>query len=140
RDDPFVGEPNLDGLEALFRARSVAVVGASADPAKLGYTLVNNLAEYGFPGAIVPINPSTPEILGRRAYKSLLDAPEAPELVLVTVPNRAVVEVVEQAASKGAKALVVLSSGFGEAGEAGRQAEEHIREISQRSGLRVLGP
>jgi acetate---CoA ligase (ADP-forming) len=138
--DRLVSHANLAGLEALFRPRNVAVVGASADPAKLGWTLVHNLIEYGFPGDILPVNPSTREILGRPVHTSLAELPEAPDLVLVTVPNQTVVEVVEQAAAKGARALVVLSSGFGEAGEAGRQAEERIRDIQQRSGMRVLGP
>ncbi|HEX6513062.1 MAG TPA: acetate--CoA ligase family protein, partial [Chloroflexota bacterium] len=131
---------DLSGLEALFRPTSVAVVGASADPAKLGYTLVQNLLEYGFPGAIYPINPTARDIQGQRVYASVLDVPEAPDLVLVTVPNRAVVSVVEQAADRGAQALVVLSSGFGEAGEDGRQSEERLRAIHKRSGMRVLGP
>jgi acyl-CoA synthetase (NDP forming) len=135
-----VSEPNLSGLDALFRPRSVAVVGASADPAKLGHALLRNLEEHGFAGDIWPVNPNASEILGKRAYTSLLDTPRAPDLALVTVPNRAVVDVVEQAAQRGAQALVVLSSGFGEAGEAGRQAEDRIREVSRRSGLRVLGP
>ena len=135
-----VSQANLAGLEALFRPRSVAVVGASADPAKLGWTLVHNLVEYGFPGEILPINTNAHDILGRPVHASLAELSEAPDLVLVTVPNQAVVEVVEQAAAKGARALVVLSSGFGEAGEAGRQAEERIRDIQRKSGMRVLGP
>ncbi|HLG71028.1 MAG TPA: acetate--CoA ligase family protein [Chloroflexota bacterium] len=135
-----MSQPNLSGLEALFRPRSVAVVGASADPSKLGYTLVQNLVDYGFPGLILPVNPNASDILGHRVYPSLLETPEAPELVLVTVPSRAVVGVVEQAAQMGCQALVVLSSGFGEAGEEGRQAQERIAEIQQASGLRVLGP
>jgi acetate---CoA ligase (ADP-forming) len=135
-----VNQANLSGLEALFRPKSVAVVGASADPAKLGYTLVNNLIEYDFPGSIYPINPTAREILGHLAYPTVLETPEPPDLVLVTVPNRVVVGVVEQAAQKGAEALVVLSSGFGEAGEEGRQAEERIREVHERSGMRILGP
>ena len=135
-----MSEARLEGLEALFRPKSVAVVGASADPAKLGYTLVHNLIEYGFGGEVWPVNPSAANILGRRVYVSLLETPQAADLALVTVPNRAVVGVVEQAAERGVKALVVLSSGFGEAGEAGRQAEERIREISQCCAMRVLGP
>jgi acetate---CoA ligase (ADP-forming) len=135
-----VSQANLNGLDALFRPKSVAVVGASADPAKLGHTLLRNLVDYAFPGAIYPINPSAKDILGRRVYASVLEAPETPELVLVAVPKQAVVGVAEQAADKGAQALVVLSSGFGEAGEEGRQAEERIRAIHERSGLRILGP
>ncbi|MFI5270092.1 MAG: CoA-binding protein, partial [Chloroflexota bacterium] len=135
-----MSQANLSGLEALFRPKSVAVIGASADPAKLGFTLVRNLVDYDFAGAIYPINPSARDILGQRVYASVLDTPEPPDLVLVTVPNQAVVGVVEQAAEKGAQALVVLSSGFGEAGEEGRQAEERIRGIHERSGMRILGP
>lgn len=131
---------NLSGLEALFRPKSVAVVGASADPNKLGYTLVQNLVEYDFPGAIYPINPTASEILGQRAYATVTDTPEAPDLVLVTVPNQAVTGVVEQAAQKGSQALVVLSSGFGEAGAEGKLAERRIREIHDASGMRILGP
>jgi len=135
-----MGKANINGLEALFRPKSVAVVGASADPAKLGYTLVQNLIDYDFAGTVYPVNPAASEILGRQVYSTLAGTPEAPELVLVTVPSRAVLEVVDQAAERGARALVVLSSGFGETGEAGKQAEARIRAICQRSGMRVLGP
>ncbi|MBV9120028.1 MAG: acetate--CoA ligase family protein [Chloroflexi bacterium] len=135
-----MGSANVTGLDALFRPSSVAVAGASADPGKLGYTLVQNLIEYEFPGPIYPINPRGGDILGLRAYPTVLDTPDCPDLVLVTVPNQAVVGVVEQAAQRGSQALVVLSSGFGEAGEQGKQAEARIREIHQASGMRVLGP
>ncbi|HVA24626.1 MAG TPA: CoA-binding protein, partial [Chloroflexota bacterium] len=135
-----MSQANLSGLEALLRPKSVAVVGASADPGKLGFTLVRNLLDYGFAGAVYPINPTARDILGQRVHATVLDTPEPPDLVLVAVPNHAVVGVVEQAAEKGAQALVVLSSGFGEAGEEGRQAEERIRGIHERSGMRILGP
>ncbi len=135
-----MSEPNLSGLEALFRPKSVAVIGASADPAKLSYALLRNLVDYHFPGAIYPVNPSATEILGRHVYPRVLDTPQAADLVLVTVPNRAVVGIVEQAAQRGCQALVVLSSGFGEASEEGRQAEERIGAIHKASGMRILGP
>ena len=76
----------LSTLNSLFAPRSVAVIGASTAPGKLGHDILANLKNGGFPGALYPINPKAEEILGLKAYKSILDTPAAPELAVVVIP------------------------------------------------------
>lgn len=123
-------------LDALLRPSSIAVVGASRDPAKLGHVLLKNVIEYGFAGRVYPVNPSGGEVLGLPIHASVATLPEAPDLVLLSIPNRNVPSVLREAASKGARAAVVLSSGFGEMGGEGTTLQQEVRA----SGLRVLGP
>ncbi len=123
-------------LDALLRPASIAVVGASRDPAKLGHVLLKNVLDYGFTGRVFPVNPSGGEVLGLPVHASIGDLPEAPDLVLLSIPNRHVPGVLREAASKGARAAVVLSSGFGEMGGEGASLQDEVRA----SGLRILGP
>ncbi|MBI2899926.1 MAG: acetate--CoA ligase family protein [Planctomycetes bacterium] len=126
----------MASFDAFFRPRSIAVVGASRDPAKLGHVLLRNVIEGGFAGAVYPVNPAGGEILGRAAYPSLRELPEAPDLVLLSIPNRAVPGAIRDAAARRARAAVILSSGFGEMGGEGASLQDEVR----RSGLRVIGP
>lgn len=122
-------------LDAFFAPRSIAVVGASRDPAKLGHVLLKNVLDYGFAGDVFPVNPSGGEILGRRVYASLRDVP-SPDLVLLSIPNRAVPSAIADAASRGARGAVILSSGFGEMGGEGADLQRSLRGTN----LRVIGP
>ncbi|MBI2930599.1 MAG: acetate--CoA ligase family protein [Planctomycetes bacterium] len=126
----------MSRLDALFHPRSIAVVGASRDASKLGHVLLKNVLDYGFAGEVYPVNPAGGEILGRTAYPDLRSVPKPPELVLLSIPNRAVPGAIRDAAARGARAAVVLSSGFGEMGGDGEALQREIR----RAGLRVLGP
>ena len=101
-------------LDPLFRPRSIAVVGASRDPAKLGHVLLKNVLDYGFAGEVYPVNPQGGEILGRAVFADLRSLPQAPDLVLLSIPNRGVPAAIRDAAARGAKAAVILASGFGE--------------------------
>ncbi|MFH1861247.1 MAG: acetate--CoA ligase family protein [bacterium] len=127
-------------LETLFRPSSVAVVGASSNPEKLGYVLLKNVVDYGFKGKLYPINPGGGEILGYKAQPSLRAVGEPIDLALISIPGHLVPEVIEDAGECGCRNAVVLSSGFGEAGEAGKAVEEQILSVCQRTGMRVLGP
>jgi acyl-CoA synthetase (NDP forming) len=124
-------------LRAL-KARSVAVVGASADPHKLGHQTLHCILEAGFDGHVYPINPRADEILGHRCYPSLEALPGEVDLVVVVVPAQAVREVVAQAGGKGAAAVVVLSGGFRESGEIELEAE--IAQVARSSGVLLIGP
>lgn len=126
----------MNQLDSFFRPRSVAVVGASHDPAKLGHVLLKNVLDYGFQGEVFPVNPAGGTILGRRAYPSLRDVPAKPDLVLLSVPNRAVPPAVRDAAARGARGAVILASGFGEMGGDGTRLQKAVG----RAGLRVVGP
>lgn len=127
-------------LESLYRPKSIAVVGASSKPEKLGYVLLNNVIDYGYSGDIYPINPAGGEILGYTAYASLKDVGKPIDLVLISIPGPAVPSVIEEAGQCACKSAVVLSSGFGESGEEGKAAQDAITSVCQSTGLRVLGP
>jgi acyl-CoA synthetase (NDP forming) len=131
---------SLSSLEAIFRPRSVAVIGASASPGKLGHDILANLKAGGFPGPLYPINPKAEEILGLKVYKSVADAPAPPELAVVVIPARIVAQTLEQCAAAGVKAAIVITGGFAEAGPAGEQLQDELAQVVRRTGLRVVGP
>ena len=127
-------------LESLFSPRSVAVVGASAEPGKLGYSILDNVLKFGFKGPIYPINPRAPEILGVKAYPRLIDVPGDVDLIVIVVPPPAVLPVMKDAATKGVKAAVIITAGFREAGAEGLAAERVVMEVARAAGIRVVGP
>ncbi len=125
-------------LDKLLKPKSVAVVGASSQPGKIGHTIVNNIIKDGYQGKIYPINPTATEILGLRAYASVGDVPDAIDLAVITVPARFVAGVVEECGRKGIRALSVISSGFSEIGR--HDLEEEILSLARRYGMCLLGP
>lgn len=134
--DP-AGATLLTGLDAVFAPRSVAVYGASRQPAKLGHVLLQNVLGGGFGGEVVAVNPSGEEVLGRRAVPRL---ETSVDLALVSVPAPAVPAAVEDAARAGCRAAIVLSSGFGETGPEGKVVEERLRATAAAAGMRLVGP
>ena len=127
-------------LEMFTEPGGVAVVGASADPTKLGYQVLNNVIQYGYEGGIYPVNPKTPEILGKKAYPSVLECPDPVDLAVLLVPNKAVPGVIEQCGQRGLKGAVIITAGFREAGKEGRILQEQVVEIATRYGIRLIGP
>jgi acyl-CoA synthetase (NDP forming) len=127
-----------DGLERLFCPRSVAVVGASRNPDKVGHMVLSNIHEGGFAGDVYAVNPKADEILGLQAYPSLSSVPSDLDLVVVVVPAPYVPRVVREAAEMGVGAAVVLSGGFREAGRA--DLEEELSAIVRETDLRIVGP
>jgi acyl-CoA synthetase (NDP forming) len=127
-------------LSALFDPRSVAVVGASAVPGKWGYLLAEGALRGESRRSVYLVNRRGGEILGRRAYASLTEVPDAPELVILTVPASGLEESVDQALAVGAKALVAISAGLGEMGAEGRAREEAIVERVRAAGAVLVGP
>ena len=127
-------------LEKLFRPQSVAVIGASHTPGKVGYDILNNLASCGFGGDIIPVNPRGGELLGLKVYSSLRDYDGQVDLVVIVVPGRLVLDAARDAVAKGAGAVIVISAGFKETGEEGRKAEQELADICRRGGARLLGP
>lgn len=128
------------GMDDFFLARGIAVIGASAEPTKIGGRPVHLLLRHGYAGAIYPINPKGGEIQGLPAYARLADTPEAPELALIAVPASHAVQAVEDCAARGVRAVVVLSSGFAEAGAEGAAWQAQMRATALRHGMRLLGP
>ncbi|ASJ10987.1 acetyl CoA synthetase [Thermococcus sp. P6] len=131
-------------VKALFRPRSIAVVGASEKPGKIGHAVMKNLVEYGYEGKIYAVNIKGVEIEvnGRKfkSYRSLLEIPDEVDMAVIVVPAKFVPQVVEEAGKKGVKVLPIISSGFGELGEEGKKVEEQLVETARKYGMRILGP
>ena len=128
-------------LKAALDPRSVAVIGASENPNKVGGRPVHYLDKFGFKGKIFPINPSRPEVQGHKCYKSLGDLPEAPDMVIVAVAGDNAIGAVEDCAVHGVKVAVVMASGFGEVDAvAGKAKERRMVEIAHKAGMRIVGP
>ncbi len=125
-------------LDSIFKARSVAVVGASSDPRKFGYMTLSSIIHGGYEGRIYPINPKGGEILGLEGFKSLSELPEAPDVVVVVVPAKFVSGVLKEAGARGVKGGVILTAGFREAGRMDLEAE--IAAAAKEHGLRFVGP
>ena len=127
-------------LEELFRPASLAVVGASDKPGKVGTVVLENIIDSGYEGVIYPVNPSHSELFSLKCYAGVADLPEAPELAVIIVPAPMVQGVMEECGERGVKAAVVISAGFKEAGMDGYRRETELRETARRLGIKVLGP
>lgn len=125
-------------IDGLFRPRSVAVVGASTTPGKIGYTVLDNLIKSKFPGDIYPVNPGADEILGCKAYPDLASIPGSIDAAVIVVPAKMVPQMTKECGEKGVKGLIVITSGFSEIGR--RELEEEVVRIAHSYGTRVLGP
>jgi acyl-CoA synthetase (NDP forming) len=131
----------MSRLKAALDPRSVAIIGASENPNKVGGRPVHYLDKFGFKGRIFPINPSRPEVQGHTCYKSLADLPEAPEMVIVAVAGDNAIGAVEDCAAHGVKVAVVMASGFGEVDAvAGKAKERRMVEVAHKAGMRIVGP
>jgi acetyltransferase len=127
-------------LEAFFRPSTVAVIGASRDPDKLGHAVLSNLQEGGFSGDLYPVNPKADEILGLKAYPSVTDIPNQVDLAIIVIPYPYVPDVLEECGQENVPAAVVISAGFREAGREGLERERELIEIAERHDIRLIGP
>ena len=131
----------MSRLRFALDPKSVAIIGASENPNKVGGRPVHYLQKFGFKGTIYPINPSRTEIQGEKCYKSLADLPEAPEMVIVAVAGDNAIGAVEDCAKAGVKIALVMASGFGEVDAiAGKAKERRMVEIAHKHGMRIVGP
>jgi acetyl coenzyme A synthetase (ADP forming)-like protein len=127
-------------LDSLFDPKSVAVIGASRNPAKLGHGILKNIIDGGYGGGIYPINPGAEEILEHRCYPSVLDIPGELEQAVIVVPAPLVAQVLEECGQKGGRLAVIITAGFREVGGKGLRMEHELVEIAQRYDMRLLGP
>ena len=127
-------------LDAFFKPRSVAVIGATETPNSVGRTILTNLLSNPFGGTIYPINPKRPNVLGVRAYPTIGDVPDEIDLAVIVTPARAVPALVQQCADKGVPAAIIISAGFKETGPEGVELERQILEVARGSGMRIIGP
>jgi len=127
-------------LEMFTKPRGVAVIGASTSPDKLGYQVLDNIIRYGYEGAVYPVNPTAPEILGKKAYQSVLDCPDPVDLAVILVPNKVVPGVLEEAGKRGVKGAVIITAGFREIGPAGKALERQLIKTADKYAMRLIGP
>ena len=128
-------------LEFIFHPRSIAVVGASTDRHGQGNNFVRGPRNLGFPGPIYPINPKASEILGFKAYPSVLDVPGPLDYVISSIPAAAVPALLRQCGQKGVKLVHLFTAGFRETGDRARtDLEQHILRVAREEGIRLLGP
>ena len=125
---------------ALFSPRTVALVGASADAAKLASRPQRVLRKHGFTGTIVPINPGRSEINGDKAYPDIKSVPQKIDHAFIMVPAKAVPGVIDDCAAAGVKAATIFSAGFAETGEEGRLIQQRMVETARAAGVRLIGP
>src|SRR3989339_910861 len=120
--------------------KSIAVAGASNDPQKMGTLQALSILKDGYPGQFYPLHPTEKTVLGHRAYASVHDLPEIPDLALLIVPTAFVIPLFEDFAKSGTKRAIIISAGFKEIGPEGRMLEERLQEIAKTYGVRFLGP
>jgi acetyltransferase len=127
-------------LEKLFNPSTIAVIGASRTPGKVGYAILSNIISSGFKGEVYPVNPNATEILGLKCYPRISDVPSDVDLAIISIPAQMVVDVAEECGKKGVKYLVVISAGFKETGPEGLVREVRLQTVCRRYGIRILGP
>ncbi|WP_414711233.1 GNAT family N-acetyltransferase [Pseudonocardia sp.] len=128
------------GVHNALHPRSIAVIGASNDPTKIGHAVLANLLRANFTGPVFPVHPEARSVSGVRAYRSVTEVPDEVDLAVVAIPAAGVDEVMDSCLAKGVKALLVLSSGFADAGPAGVLAQRRLVEEARSHGMRVIGP
>jgi acetyltransferase len=129
---------DITNLDNLLKPKSVAIVGASTQPGKIGYTVIENLIKGDYKGKIYPINPTASEILGLKVYPNVAAVPGSVDLAVITVPVKAVCQVAEECGQKGVPALSVITSGFSEVGR--KDLEQELIDIAHSYNMCVLGP
>jgi acyl-CoA synthetase (NDP forming) len=138
--DPRTGLGSQPIAEALFRPRGVALVGASSDPSKNTARPLRFMRRLGFEGAVYPINPNRPEVMGTPAYPSVAAAPGPVDQAFVMVPARAVPGALEDCAAAGVRVVTVYTDGFAELGDEGRERQSQLVSRASELGLRLIGP
>ncbi|MDL1968134.1 MAG: acetate--CoA ligase family protein [Deltaproteobacteria bacterium] len=129
--------PNLD---AIFSPQSIAVVGASTTPGKVGHDIFANILKGGYRGILYPVNPNAKSVLSVRAYPNILDIPDDVDLAIIILPPRVALKAIKEAIKKGVKGVVIVSAGFREVGGIGLKIENQIVSICKKAGVRVVGP
>lgn len=124
----------------FFEPKSVAIVGASTTPGKLGYVVVENLFNIGYKGKIYPINPKGGELFGLRIYENVKKIPEVVDVANILIPAAAVPDVVKDLAEMGVKNVVICSGGFSEVNEDGARMQDEIVKTAKEAGIRIIGP
>ncbi|MDQ6679381.1 MAG: CoA-binding protein, partial [Pseudomonadota bacterium] len=132
--------PAASGLDALFNPASIAVIGASTDENSISGQPIRFLREHGYSGAVYAVNPKYDRVGGHACWPDVAALPAVPDVALVAVAARRVPETLQQLAARGVRRVIVLSSGFAEAGDEGAAAQVRVAQIAAETGMRVVGP
>ena len=135
-ENNFVIEP----LDAILSPKSVAVIGASTTPGKVGHDIFVNILKGGFTGTLYPVNPTARSISSVRAYPSIKDVPDQVDLGIIILPPKAALQSIQDAVAQGVKGIVIVSAGFREVGPEGREIEDRIVSVCREAGVRLIGP
>ena len=127
-------------LESLLRPQSVAVIGASDNPARIGGRPIYSMLKDNFQGKLFPVNPNRDIVQGLQAYPNISSVPVPVDSAVISVPENVALQVIKECAESGVKSAVVFTSGFAETGTAGLDAQQQIAKIASDSGMRILGP
>ena len=127
-------------LDKIFNPKSIALIGASDEENSVGYTLMKNLTELGYKGRVFPVNIHKEEVLGLKAYQTVDQLPETVDLAIIAVPARFVPETVEQCGKARIIGIIIISAGFKEIGQEGKELEDKILQIKRKYNLRIIGP
>jgi acyl-CoA synthetase (NDP forming) len=130
----------LSALTPLFRPGRIAVIGASANPEKMGFQIFRNILDAGFPGEVVPVNPKGEAILGLPSVRSASEIPEGTDLAVVIIPAKLVPATILQLGERKVRSAIVITGGFAESGEEGAALQQELVRNARRCGIRVIGP
>jgi len=130
----------MDRLDAIFAPTSLAVVGASTTPGKVGHDIFVNILKGGYTGTLYPVNPKARSVASVRAYPTILDIPDEVDLAMIILPPALAQQAVEDAIEKGVKGIVIVSAGFREVGDKGRRIEDRLVAMCREAGVRMVGP
>ncbi|MEE9226418.1 MAG: acetate--CoA ligase family protein [Acidobacteriota bacterium] len=128
------------GLDAIFRPRSIAVIGASRKPMSLGREVLRNLIQFEYQGKVFPVNPRAAVLHSMKCYPRITEIPDPVDLAVIAVPRDRVLRVIGDCRRKGVRGLVVITAGFQEAGDPGRRLGNRLRSAVQDAGIRMIGP
>ena len=132
-------ETRTNSLDAFFNPRSIAVIGVSSDPHKVGSVILSNVLQNKMGIRVYPVNPRLNEVLGLTCYPSIMDIPEKIDLAVISVPAAFVLDTIKECIKKETKAAIIVSAGFGET-ESGKELEVELKKTTKQSKMRVLGP
>jgi acyl-CoA synthetase (NDP forming) len=127
-------------MHRLFNPRSIAIIGASDDPTRIGGLPIRFLRQHRFAGKIFPVNPKYAEISGLPCFPSLAAVPEPVDLALIGIPRQHVLEALQQCAQKKVPFVILFSAGYAERGEEGRREQEELGRFARQAGIRIVGP
>ena len=129
----------MHSLDAIFSPQSIAVVGASSSPGKVGHDIFCNILQGGLHGGALSRKSQYEAVSGVRAYSSMLEIPDEVDLAIIILPPKLATRAVTEAVDKGAKGIVIVSAGFKEVGKEGLEIENNIVSICRKSGVRLVG-